>query len=138
MYKTQLIDVGNVRSKLMRKSLDFFCESGEHWSITIVFSINLSTAPTNVQVSASGKRFCPRLDEDGLPYEMCLFVSSANALTTLLLLVSMVFSVVGSRIKPHSPLYCVFDPTTNQTRVVRYKGKEIAIVDQVRVLSTFR
>ncbi len=42
----------------------------------------------------------------------------------------------GARLEEGTPYYCVTDANTGQSRVVKYKGKETAIVDEVRVIGT--
>lgn len=44
---------------------------------------------------------------------------------------------IGSRLSSGDPLAAYIDDTTNRTNFVKYKGEEIAYVDQVRLLGTF-
>jgi DNA-directed RNA polymerase I subunit RPA2 len=43
----------------------------------------------------------------------------------------------GARVKPGDPVAAYIDDTTGRTRFVKYKGDEVAYIDQVRLLGTY-
>eukprot|EP01087_Luapelamoeba_hula_P020938 TRINITY_DN7228_c0_g1_i2.p1 TRINITY_DN7228_c0_g1~~TRINITY_DN7228_c0_g1_i2.p1 ORF type:complete len:1100 (+),score=114.71 TRINITY_DN7228_c0_g1_i2:76-3375(+) len=55
--------------------------------------------------------YCPQLDPDGLPFQ-------------------------GQRLETDMPYYCVTDNDTGKTLIKRFKSKETAYVDQVRIIGT--
>ncbi|KAL6045372.1 DNA-directed RNA polymerase subunit beta [Balamuthia mandrillaris] len=93
VYKTEIVDLAE-RDRACKK-----------------FVGNPLQQKKNANGEVITERFCPALDDDGLPH-------------------------VGQRLHKDDPYYCIVDSTTGEAFVKKFKDKEEAYVDEVRVIGT--